>query len=216
MFHQILPNASLDAEIFFMTAERSFAEPTPPDLAVRASRRSSETLVILDSKCRVLLVTADATSVSNGPGGLLDDRGHLRDDLREVAAELIARCERLSEDSVIAFIDSARFARIVVLDGHLGRSYVFTIEQYRERDSLARAARRFSLTTREVQVLALILEGTSASEVAAALHIAETTVQGYYKRLLQKTQSRNRPSMVATVCDWEGARTQRDRREDAR
>lgn len=197
-----------------MLAERVFAESTPPDLAVRAQRRSSETLVILDSKCRVLLVTADTTNEENGPTGLHDGLGNLRDDLREVAAELIARCERLCEESVIAFIDSARFARIVALDGHLGRSYVLTIEQYRERDSLARAARRFSLTTREVQVLALILEGTSASEVAAALHIAETTVQGYYKRLLQKTQSRNRPSMVATVCDWEGG-VHRNRRDDA-
>jgi DNA-binding NarL/FixJ family response regulator len=199
-----------------MTAERSFAEQTSPDLAVRASRRSSEALVILDSKCRVLLVTADATKDAKGPAGLLDIRGHLREDLRDVAEELIARCERLSEESVIAFIDSARFARITVLDGQIGRSYVLTIEQYRERDSLARAARRFSLTTREAQVLALILEGTSASEVAEALHIAETTVQGYYKRLLQKTQSRNRPSMVATVCDWEGSATYRERRGASR
>jgi DNA-binding CsgD family transcriptional regulator len=193
-----------------MIAERSYDDSTLSDLVVRASRRSSATLVILDSKCRVLMATPDAGRDSRDCTALLDRRGHLPKDLSAVAAKLIAQCDRLSEESVIAFIDNARFARIMVLEGHLGRSYVFTIEQYRERDSLARAAQRFSLTTREGQVLALILEGTRASEVAAALHIAETTVQGYYKRLLQKTRSRNRPSMVATVCDWDGARAHRD------
>ena len=44
-----------------------------------------------------------------------------------------------------------------------------------------------------------------------ALKIAETTVQGYYKRLLSKTQSRNRPAMVANVLDWGGSGRQQQR-----
>jgi DNA-binding CsgD family transcriptional regulator len=55
-----------------------------------------------------------------------------------------------------------------------------------------------------VDVLALLLEGASAGETASALNIAETTAQGYVKRLLSKTNSRNRPAMVATVLDWGG------------
>jgi DNA-binding CsgD family transcriptional regulator len=55
----------------------------------------------------------------------------------------------------------------------------------------------------------LILEGASATETAETLKIAETTVQGYYKRLLSKTNSRNRPAMVANVLDWRGSRRER-------
>jgi DNA-binding CsgD family transcriptional regulator len=191
-----------------MIAERHNTELMNSDRVARASQRSAASLVVLDTRCEVLLVTAEA--LTRTCDALLNELGHLRAEFRDVASELIARCERLSEPYAIAFIDDYRFARVVALDGHAGRNYVFTIEQYRQRDSLARAALRFSLTKRETQVLAFILEGASASEVAAALYIAEATVQGYYKRLLQKTRSRNRPSMVATVCDWEGARASRE------
>jgi DNA-binding CsgD family transcriptional regulator len=51
----------------------------------------------------------------------------------------------------------------------------------------------------------MILEGANATETAQVLKIAETTVQGYYKRLLSKTRSRNRPAMVANVLDWAGS-----------
>jgi hypothetical protein len=48
-------------------------------------------------------------------------------------------------------------------------------------------------------VLRLALGGFSAAEIATRLAIAETTAQVYLKRLLQKTNSRNRAQMVATV-----------------
>jgi DNA-binding CsgD family transcriptional regulator len=60
-------------------------------------------------------------------------------------------------------------------------------------------------------VLAMIIEGSNAVEMARALQLAETTVQGYFKRLLIKTQSRNRPAMVANVLGWGGFG--RERRE---
>jgi len=87
------------------------------------------------------------------------------------------------------------------------------VEHFRGGDSLSRATRKYQLTPREIEVLAMILEGASAAETANALKIAETTVQGYYKRLLSKTQSRNRPAMVANVLDWGGSgrQPQRDR-----
>jgi DNA-binding CsgD family transcriptional regulator len=65
-------------------------------------------------------------------------------------------------------------------------------------------------------VLGLILEGQSAIEISQTLKIAETTVQGYYKRLLNKTQSRNRPAMVANVLDWDGSGRRRARNDEER
>lgn len=92
--------------------------------------------------------------------------------------------------------------RIQILGGPDGGFLALTIERRRERRALARARQRFDLTPREQQVLRFILEGAQANEIAAALHIAESTVQGYFKRLLAKTRSRNRAAMVALVLDW--------------
>jgi DNA-binding CsgD family transcriptional regulator len=80
--------------------------------------------------------------------------------------------------------------------------FALVLEPFRNRDSVRVAARRYSLTKREHEILTLILEGAIAQEIAAALHISENTVQGYFKRLLKKTNSRNRAAMVANVLEW--------------
>lgn len=90
------------------------------------------------------------------------------------------------------------------LRGKLGRWLAITVQPLRNRNSLARAAAKFALTRREVDVLEQILDGRSATEIGAMLNIAETTVQGYFKQLLSKTDSRSRATMVAKVLDWEG------------
>jgi DNA-binding CsgD family transcriptional regulator len=99
-------------------------------------------------------------------------------------------------------IPPSHIVRAQPLAGSNGNFLALTIEHRRERHALSRARKRFDLTPREQQVLRFILEGAQASEIAAALHIAESTVQGYFKRLLAKTRSRNRASMVALVLEW--------------
>jgi DNA-binding CsgD family transcriptional regulator len=99
-------------------------------------------------------------------------------------------------------IPPSHIVRAQPLAGSDGNFLALTIEHRRERHALSRARKRFDLTPREQQVLRFILEGAQANEIAAALHIAESTVQGYFKRLLAKTRSRNRASMVALVLDW--------------
>jgi DNA-binding CsgD family transcriptional regulator len=177
----------------------------PSERIARVARRTPATLVLLDALCRVLSVSRDVASDDKDCGTLIDAQGQLSSELNQVAMELIDRCEQ-STAHAIGFIDEARFARITVLDGDGGRFYALTIEYDRRRDNLARAARRYALTKRETEVLAFILDGARAAEVADKMCISETTVQGYFKRLLSKTRSRNRPSMVAAVCDWEGGR----------
>ncbi|MHB1836388.1 MAG: helix-turn-helix domain-containing protein, partial [Solirubrobacteraceae bacterium] len=53
------------------------------------------------------------------------------------------------------------------------------------------------LSRRELQVLALISEGASNSEVAADLVIADTTVQSHVQNILRKLGARNRTEAVA-------------------
>lgn len=91
---------------------------------------------------------------------------------------------------------------MVPLQGLGGPLLALTVESHRDDQVLVQARDRFSLTKRELQVLQYILDGARASEIADELHIAENTVQVYVKRLLAKTRSRNRASMVATVLNW--------------
>ena len=77
-----------------------------------------------------------------------------------------------------------------------------TIERNKPGRSLTGAAARFSISPREVQVLALLLDGLRLSEIAKRLHITSSTVQDHIKRLLEKTDTHNRSEMMARVLGW--------------
>jgi DNA-binding CsgD family transcriptional regulator len=176
-----------------------------------ASKRQRMKLIIIDSDCRVLL-----DSIEHGEHELRlllsDDRKKLRSNVDAVVRRLVEDCLTTEQrHSPIAFLDAHRFVRVTRLDGEGHSKFAMSVEFFRGGDSLSRAARKYQLTPREIDVLAMILEGASATETAHALKIAETTVQGYYKRLLSKTGSRNRPAMVANVLDWGGSGRQRVR-----
>jgi DNA-binding CsgD family transcriptional regulator len=101
-----------------------------------------------------------------------------------------------------AFVAPSHLMRLRRLHGAGKVLYLLILEPFRSRDTVRVAARRYALTKREHEILILILEGANAPEIAMALHISEHTVQGYFKRLLKKTRSRNRAAMVANVLEW--------------
>jgi DNA-binding CsgD family transcriptional regulator len=168
-----------------------------------AGKRERIKLILVDRAGKVLL---DSIERDEHELRLLlsDDRRRFRGPVDHTVVDLIDFIvDRGERHSPIAFIDAQRFVRVTRLDGTETSCFAVSIEAFRGGDSLARARRKYQLTKRELDVLRLILEGASAPETARALHIAETTVQVYYKRLLSKTQSRNRPAMVANVLDWQ-------------
>jgi DNA-binding CsgD family transcriptional regulator len=176
-----------------------------------ASRRQRMKIIIVDEECRVLLDSIDRTE-HDLRVLLSDDRQQFRSHVGRLIARLVTECRTGDErHSRAAFIDAQRLVRVTRLDGEAGSRFAITVELFRGGDSLSRAARKYGLTPREIDVLAMILEGASAAETASTLKIAETTVQGYYKRLLAKTRSRNRPAMVANVLDWRGSRERGER-----
>ncbi len=167
------------------------------------------TLIIVDANCSV---RNDSIAPSDRELRLLlsDNRTTFRDGILPVVKSLVDHCVQTNErHSRVAFLDGHRFVRVTRLDGNGDTLYAVSVEYFRGGDSLSRAARKYGLTPREIDVLAMILEGARATEIARSLQIAETTVQGYYKRLLAKTQSRTRPSMVANVLDWGGSERRR-------
>ncbi len=62
-----------------------------------------------------------------------------------------------------------------------------------------KAARSFRLSPRELEALALLLEGATLNEIADKMQITSSTVQDHIKSMLGKTESRNRSELIAKV-----------------
>lgn len=85
------------------------------------------------------------------------------------------------------------------LSGPTGLFIGVSFERFSTRDPLAPAFDHFRISPREIQVLALLLDGARINDVGRRLHIAPTTVQDHIKSLLRKTDTRNRSEMIAKV-----------------
>ncbi len=77
------------------------------------------------------------------------------------------------------------------------------IDRFQAPNSLTGAASQFHISPREVQVLALLLDGNQLNQIATQLHITSSTVQDHIKSMLDKTGSRNRSELIARVLGWE-------------
>ncbi len=89
------------------------------------------------------------------------------------------------------------------MTGPAGRFIGVRIERYHENNSLTRMAARFHISPREIQVLALLLDGNRLDQIAKRLYITSSTVQDHIKSMLDKTESRNRSELIARVLGWE-------------
>ena len=77
------------------------------------------------------------------------------------------------------------------------------IDRFQPPNSLLGATARFHISPREVQVLALLLEGKHLDKIADQLHITSSTVQDHIKSMLDKTESSNRSELIARVLGWD-------------
>ncbi len=100
--------------------------------------------------------------------------------------------------------------RTAPMSGPAGLFIGVRIDRFRPPNSLTGAALRFHITTREVQVLALLLDGHHLNQIAKQLHITSSTVQDHIKSMLDKTESRNRSELIARVLGWESTPSARE------
>ncbi len=77
-------------------------------------------------------------------------------------------------------------------------------EHVRLRRSLREAFAEFSITSREAQVIRLLMSGHSVREAATVLSIAESTTHDHIKSVLTKTHARNRAQMISILLGYEG------------
>lgn len=133
-----------------------------------------------------------------GEAVLADRRG--RDDLApfvEAARSMIRRGESIAD----VVHRGTRFAvRVAPLQSEAtALRYALVIEARGFRRPLIDAMDRFLLTPRELEVLALIVEGASNREIAQTLHIVPGTVQDHVRNLCRKTGAQRRGSLLARV-----------------
>jgi DNA-binding CsgD family transcriptional regulator len=95
-------------------------------------------------------------------------------------------------------------ATLIPLGGPGGTFVGVAFERFATREALARSISSYHITRREADVLRLILDGLSSALIAGRLHISQATAQGHVKRLLAKTESKNRAHMAARVLGWQG------------
>jgi DNA-binding CsgD family transcriptional regulator len=89
------------------------------------------------------------------------------------------------------------------MSGPIGLFIGVRIDRYEPPNSLTGAAARFHISPREVQVLALLLDGEHLGEIGSRLHITSSTVQDHIRNMVEKTGSRNRSDLIARVLGWE-------------
>lgn len=89
------------------------------------------------------------------------------------------------------------------MSGPAGLFIGVRIDRFRAPNSLGEAAARFRITPRELQVLALMLDGRHLDEIGRLLSITSSTVQDHIKNMVAKTGSRNRSELIAHVLGWE-------------
>lgn len=168
------------------------------------SRAPYLAIIVTDGACNVKLCSFDQ-SAGNEIHNLLCAGGkRLRPELETVVSKLIEECpDGSAAHSRVVLFDEERTLRLSPLASPDGIQFALIVERDHTYDRIGRAVTRFKLTRRQTEVLALVLEGASAGEIAHQLTISEYTAQGYIKSLLSKTDSRNRAAMVARVLEWE-------------
>jgi DNA-binding CsgD family transcriptional regulator len=166
----------------------------------------SPAFVVVDARCAIKYVSATEDDDSRELKWLIVNRAKLQPDVEGLIRDLAGSDDR--SPVRVGLLSENRILRVVRLVGSEGTMFILSVEEDRNRCSLLRAARRHQLTRRETEVLSLILDGSSAGEIADMLALSEHTVQGYFKRLLFKTGARNRVSMVASMFDWDSGRQQ--------
>ncbi len=125
--------------------------------------------------------------------------------LEETVRELIAgwSTDPVSQEAGIARPVPFLVVRTQPMQGPAGLFIGVRIDRYQPPNSLTGPAARFHITPRELQVLALLLDGAKLEEIGARLHITSSTVQDLIKSMVDKTECRNRTELIARVLGWE-------------
>jgi DNA-binding CsgD family transcriptional regulator len=167
---------------------------------------SGESFYVLDSDLQIVLAWSSQDQRRIALTGL---RTRLADRLPVVLEEtvrgLVAGWKSDSATHEVGVAHPVPFlvVRTQPMSGPAGLFIGVRIDRFARSNSLAGPAARFHITPRELQVLALLLDGAKLEEIGQKLHITSSTIQDHIKSMVDKTESRNRTELIARVLGWE-------------
>jgi DNA-binding NarL/FixJ family response regulator len=79
------------------------------------------------------------------------------------------------------------------------------VESFGHRGALTHATSFYKLTKREVEILALVVQGLSNAEIAESLYVAHSTVADHLKNVMRKTHTTKRIQLLSKIAygKWE-------------
>lgn len=169
----------------------------------RARTRTAPGIVLLDESLAVEYVSkpqrlrkVDQWNLSGGRLPIPVERS-----VREITAAWSDPAQRVEG----AFMPSPDMVvRVVPVERTRRYGVALLLEPYESRAPLSDSIRRFRLTNRELEVIALLFSGLGTPAIAARLSISDATVNDHVRRLLGKTGSANRTEMAAKLLGWRG------------
>ncbi len=190
------------------------AAPDVDDRATDSTRESEaltasdESFYVLDRDLQIVLAWTAEQQRRVALTGLrtrIADR--LPGVLEEAVRELIAGWQSEAGTQQIGIAHPVPFlvVRTQPMSGPAGLFIGVRIDRFKPPKSLTGPAARFHISPRELQVLAMLLDGAKLEDIGKELHIAASTVQHHVKSMIDKTESRNRTELIAKVLGWENA-----------
>jgi DNA-binding CsgD family transcriptional regulator len=178
--------------------EQDQRSPVYPEQAAMLAKRAIPTVFIIDRRLRVQYFRANPAERRKDFLPLGD--GSMPPALEYAILKLFTHDPEPENGVWRAALSGSVALRVLRLDGP-GPSAAFavTVERVGVRDQLLALASRYGLSTRERQVLNLVVKGLRNEEIAEHLCISKSTAIFHVKQLLTKTNSRNRTEIVAKI-----------------
>jgi DNA-binding CsgD family transcriptional regulator len=174
----------------------------------RTSERASPAQFVLDREYRIEARWIPGGDENDALQNILELCGNRLPPVIEQAVRVLTQSwtdEPASWEPGFAIPLPFMVVRIAPLTGEHGVKIGLLIERFRSRNPLRLAAEKFGMSSRELEVLSLVLKGFGTPQIAIALDIAESTAHDHVKRMMVKTHARNRVELAAKTLGWRGA-----------
>ncbi len=181
-------------------------DPSDADARIGDAEGAGESFYVLDKDLQIVLAWSAEDQRRVALTGLrtrLADR--LPAVLEESVRDLVAGWRSDSDTQEVGVAHPVPFlvVRTRPMSGPAGLFVGVRIDRFAPPHSLTGPAERFHISPRELQVLALLLDGAKLEEIAQKLHITSSTIQDHIKSMVDKTGTRNRTELIARVLGWE-------------
>ena len=151
-------------------------------------RRQPPCFMICDASMRILFASSDLEHIV-----FKDDATLLEASCRE---------STVSNSTIIHALDDDIVLRIVPLGSHMFGCVAIFVDDFR-RSSIFEAAKTFSLTRREFQVLQLLLGGKTTAQIAESLAVAASTAADHTQSIMRKVGVSKRVELIGKIFNLE-------------